>query len=108
MDFDENDSPDFVVPHLFDTYTLSGLLWHTEEKVRTLIDELPWSHYTPTLPLESLFEDIAQKSPPPTVSSYVDFLIMNYKKRKKWNRTSLAEDSKLSASGRQPILNFFF
>ena len=80
MDFVENNSSDFVVPHLFNTYTLSGLLWHTEEKVRTLSDELPWSHYTPALPPESLFEDTAHKSPSPTASSYVNFQIINYKK----------------------------
>jgi hypothetical protein len=82
MDFVENDSSDFIVPCLYHTYTLSELLRHTQEKVRTLFDELSWSHCTPTLFPESPFENTVHRSPPPTISSYLDFQIINYKNQK--------------------------
>jgi hypothetical protein len=73
------------LPCLFDKSTVSEILWHTEEKERHIFFEKSWSlsHFTPGLLSESLFEKTAHGSPPHNVSSYVDFQIINYKKRKK-------------------------
>ena len=95
-----------LVPHLSREESFPKAPWHTPEKARPHLVAHSWSlpHYTPQSSPTSLFDEIAHGSPPPNVLSYVDFQIINHKKWKKCDRSSLVEDSKLSAFGRQPTL----
>jgi hypothetical protein len=73
------------VPHLSREVHVTEPPWHTEEKERPHFVAHSWylPHYTTQNPPKSPFYKTVHRSPPPKVSSYVDFQIINYKKRRK-------------------------
>ena len=71
-----------MVPHVSREEYITDTPWHSEENKEHYFLAHSWSlpHYTPQISSMSLFDETVYRSPPPTISSYVDCQIINYKK----------------------------
>ena len=69
-----------VVSPLFDDYPVDEVFWHTKERVRSLF----WIHHAPETIGEPEFERLDWGVSPSNDIFSVEFEVLNYKKRRKW------------------------
>jgi hypothetical protein len=60
------------------------ILWYNKKRIKRLFGDMTWAHHTSKILCKPQFEKLAYGTSPPNIIFYVEFQLLNYKRRRKW------------------------